>query len=95
LAESPVESSLLAGTSLTEVALTIEVTGGVIVNERGTMVTYRQKCEECGYVYHYNKTTIVPAYSTRSARNFTCPECGNYQEVLLRYLYKGPRQEPT
>jgi predicted RNA-binding Zn-ribbon protein involved in translation (DUF1610 family) len=75
--------------------LAIEVTGGVIVNERGTVVTYRQKCEECGYVYDYNKTTIVPAYSTRSARNFTCPECGNHQEVELRYLYKGPRQEPT
>jgi hypothetical protein len=85
LAESPVESSLRAGTSLTEVALTIEVTGGVIVNERGTVVTYRQKCEECGYVYDYNKTTIVPAYSTRSARNFTCPECGNYQDVLLKH----------
>jgi hypothetical protein len=32
------------------VALTIEVTGGVIVNERGTVVTYRQKCEVRGYV---------------------------------------------
>jgi DNA-directed RNA polymerase subunit M/transcription elongation factor TFIIS len=75
--------------------LTIEVTGGIVVNERGTVVTYRQKCEECGYVYDYNKTTIVPAYSTRRARNFTCPKCGHYQEVLLRYLYKGPRQEST
>jgi rubredoxin len=55
------------------------------------VVTYRQKCEECGYVYDYNKTTIVPAYSTRSARNFTCPECGNYQEVLLRH-YNTTRQ---
>jgi rubredoxin len=66
-------------------ALAIEVTGGVVVNERGTVVTYRQKCEECGYVYDYNKTTIVPAYSTRSARNFTCPECGNYQEVSVTH----------
>ena len=65
--------------------MAIEVTGGIVVNERGTVVTYRQKCERCGYVYDYNKTTIVPAYSTRSARNFTCPECGNYQEVSMRH----------
>ena len=31
--------------------MAIEVTGGIVVNERGTVVTYRQKCEECGYVY--------------------------------------------
>jgi rubredoxin len=73
------------------VALAIEVTGGIVVNERGTVVTYRQKCERCGYVYDYNKTTIVPAYSTRSARNFTCPECGNYQEVSLKH-YNPTRQ---
>jgi len=72
-------------------ALAIEVTGGIVVNERGTVVTYRQKCEECGYVYDYNKTTIVPAYSTRSARNFTCPECAHYQEVSVRH-YKPTQQ---
>jgi rubredoxin len=75
--------------------LAIEITGGIVIRERGTVVTYRQKCENCGYVYDYEKTTIVPAYSTRGARNFTCPECGNYQEVELRYLYKGPHREPN
>jgi hypothetical protein len=65
--------------------LTIEVMGGIVVRERGTVVTYRQRCDECGYVYDYDKTTIVPAYSTRSARNFTCPECGHYQEVSMRH----------
>ena len=38
----------------------IEMTGGLIVNERGTVVTFRQRCEECGYVFDWNKTTIVP-----------------------------------
>jgi hypothetical protein len=73
----------------------IEMTGGVIVAERGTVVTFRQKCEECGYVFDWNKTTIVPAFSSRKVRPFTCPECGNYQEVEARYLHKGPRQTPT
>src|SRR5215211_5694775 len=76
-------------------AMAIEMTGGVIVDERGTVVTFRQKCESCGYVFDWNKTTIVPAYSSRKVRPFTCPECGNYQEVELRYLYKGPGQTPT
>jgi acetone carboxylase gamma subunit len=75
--------------------MAIEMTGGEIVDERGTVVTFRQKCEECGYVFDWNKTTIVPAFSSRKVRAFTCPECGNYQEVEARYLYKGPRQEPT
>ena len=71
--------------------MTIEVNGGIVVRERGTVVTYRQKCDECGYTYDYDKTTIVPAYSTRSARNFTCPECGHYQEVSMRH-YNPTRQ---
>jgi rubredoxin len=73
--------------------MAIEMTGGKIVNERGTVVTFRQKCENCGYVFDWNKTTIVPAYSSRKVRPFTCPECGNYQEVEVRYLHKGPTQE--
>ena len=72
--------------------MAIEVRGGVVVRERGTVVTYRQRCEECGYVYDYDKTTIVPAYSVRSARNFTCPECGNYQEVSMRHY--NPNRQP-
>ena len=38
-----------------------EMTGGKIVNVRGTVVTFQQKCENCGYVFDWNKTTIVPA----------------------------------
>jgi transcription elongation factor Elf1 len=68
--------------------MAIEMKGGVIVRERGTVVTYHQKCGNCGYTYDYEKTTIVPAYSERGARNFTCPECGHYQEVSLRH-YKS------
>ena len=66
-------------------ALAIEVTGGVVLNERGTVVTDRQKREECGYVYDYNKTTLVAAYSTASARNSTCPDCRNYQAVSVTH----------
>ncbi len=72
-------------------SVAIEMTGGVIVDERGTVVTFRQKCEECGYVFDWNKTTIVPAFSSRKVRPFTCPECGNYQEVEVRH-YNPNRQ---
>ncbi len=66
-----------------------EMTGGEIVNVRGTVVTFRQKCENCGYVFDWNKTTIVPAYGSRKVRPFTCPECAHYQEVEARH-YKDP-----
>jgi rubredoxin len=69
----------------------IEIKGGLIVNERGTVVTFRQKCEACSYVFDWNKTTIVPAFSSRKVRPFTCPECGNYQEVVARH-YDPNRQ---
>jgi rubredoxin len=71
--------------------MAIEMTGGEIVNERGTVVTFRQRCEECGYVFDWNKTTIVPAFGSRKVRPFTCPECGNYQEVEARH-YNPNRQ---
>jgi NAD-dependent SIR2 family protein deacetylase len=72
-----------------------EMTGGKIINVRGTVVTFQQKCENCGYVFDWNKTTIVPAYSSRNVRPFTCPECQHYQEVEVRYLHKDHDQEPT
>ncbi len=75
--------------------MAIEMSGGEIVNARGTVVTFRQRCESCGFVYDFNKTTIVPAYSSRKVRPFTCKECGTYQEVEVRYLHKGPQEEPT
>jgi len=65
--------------------MAIEMTGCKIVGERGTVVTFRQKCENCGYVFDWNKTTIVPAYASRRAPPSTCPECGNYQEVVARH----------
>jgi primosomal protein N' len=75
--------------------MAIEMTGGQIVNERGTVVTFKQRCEACGYVFDWNKTTIVPAYGSRKVRAFTCHECGNYQEVEVRYLHKGPHRGHT
>jgi hypothetical protein len=54
-------------------------------------VTFRQRCEECSYVFDWNKTTIVPAFSSRKVRPFTCPQCGNYQEVVARH-YDPNRQ---
>ena len=69
----------------------IEMTGGLIVNERGTVVTFRQRCEECSYVFDWNKTTIVPAFSSRKVRPVTCPQCGDYQEVVARH-YDPDRQ---
>ena len=62
------------------------MTGGKIVRTDGIVVTFRQKCEKCGFVYDFNKTTIVPAYSSRKVRPFTCSECGNYQEVVARHF---------
>jgi ribosomal protein S27AE len=70
----------------------IEIKGGLIVNERGTVVTFRQRCERCGYIFDWNKTTIVPAFGSRKVRPFTCPQCGNYQEVEARH-YNPDRQE--
>lgn len=67
--------------------MAIEMVGGEVVEDRGTVVTFRQKCENCGYVFDFNKTTIVPAFSTRKVRPFTCPECENYQEVEARHYY--------
>ena len=66
--------------------MAIDMVGGEIVNERGTVVTFRQRCESCGFVHDFVKTTIVPAYSSRKVRPFTCPECGNYQEVSARHF---------
>jgi hypothetical protein len=66
--DDPTEDILRDGSDVA-----IEMRGGLIVNERGTVVTFRQRCEECSYVFEWNKTTIVPAFSSRKVRPFTCP----------------------
>ena len=84
--DDPTEDLLRDGSDVA-----IEIEGGLIVNERGTVVTFRQRCEECSYVFEWNKTTIVPAFSSRKVRPFTCPQCGNYQEVVANH-YNPDRQ---
>lgn len=69
-----------------------EMTGGKITNVRGTVVTFQQRCENCGYVFDWKKTTIVPAYGSRKVRAFTCPECNHYQEVEVSH-YKDSSPE--
>lgn len=69
--------------------MAIEMIGGEIVRGRSTVVTFRQKCESCGFVYDFEKTTIVPAYGSRKVRAFTCSKCGNYQEVEARHFKPG------
>ena len=87
--DAPTEGLLRDGSDVA-----IEIKGGLIVNERGTVVTFRQRCEECSYVFDWNKTTIVPAFSSRKVRPFTCPQCGNYQEVVARH-YDPDRATPS
>jgi hypothetical protein len=69
--------------------MAIEMTGGRIVNERGTVVTFRQRCEACGYVFDWNKTTIVPAYGSRKVRPFTCPSAATIKRLKSVIFIRG------
>jgi len=64
------------------------VCGAVIVNTRGTDVTYKEKCESCGYVS--GSTKHAPINSSRNmhstfSSSFMCPKCHKRQEVKIAH----------
>jgi len=76
------------------IAVAVAIRGAVILREHEgaytNQVTYKQRCDNCGYVSPRFPITIsllpgeTVAHGTYHAESFVCPFCGNRQIVEIQ-----------
>ncbi|HCT29574.1 MAG TPA: hypothetical protein DIW31_02310 [Bacteroidales bacterium] len=62
----------------------ITIVGGEISNQKGTTVTYRLKCESCGYI-DSSETTITIMKGVTEVTTRKCPHCGKSQIIKMKF----------
>jgi hypothetical protein len=58
------------------------LTGAVIVNQNGTTVAYRKKCEACGHVEQGTSNMQIPRGILSSS--FFCSRCQRHQKIQIQ-----------
>jgi hypothetical protein len=64
--------------------MAIALTGAVIIEQRGSMMNYRKKCEYCGYVEGGGTTTCAPSSGNILTSSFHCQKCQTRNEVRVQ-----------
>lgn len=58
--------------------------GCIIVEDKGTMMKFKKKCERCGFVKTGGGTlTTAPRKFQKRTSSFKCPKCKNMQKVVI------------
>jgi len=65
----------------------IAISGGVISKQNGSSITYRLKCEKCGFTEH-NENTVTVTKGVTEVSTKKCSNCGNNQVIKLKHLVK-------
>lgn len=60
------------------------LSGAVIVEQRGSMINYRKKCEYCGHVEGGGTTTSAPSSGNVMTSSFLCEKCRTSNEVRIQ-----------
>ena len=63
-----------------EEIMTKAIKGAVIDHED----FYYRKCEVCGYISSFTYKAYLPFIGATYSRPFTCPKCGNKQDVEIK-----------
>ncbi len=74
--------------------MAVAISGAVIVSEYEgpytNMVTYKQRCDNCGYVSPKPPVSVscmpygTVMYGCYHRESFVCPFCGNHQAVRIQ-----------
>ncbi len=60
--------------------MAVAISGAVILGEQGSIVKYKNKCEQCGHVAPGSTSTAI---SNNLNTSFKCFKCGNMQKVRI------------
>lgn len=64
--------------------MVVALSGAVIIEQKGSRVKYKKKCEKCGYVDSATVDGQAPGKNTKTGSNFSCPKCRNNQKIVLQ-----------
>lgn len=64
--------------------MAVALSGAVIVEQRGSLINYRRKCERCGHVEGGGTTTQAPSSGNTSVSSFRCQKCHTQTEVRIQ-----------
>ncbi len=59
------------------------MSGCVIVEDKGNVFVYREKCEKCGFLSRSTLTGALPA-NTSKRLHFVCPKCRAKNTLIIR-----------
>lgn len=60
------------------------LTGAVIVEDRGSLISYRKRCGSCGYIEGGSTTSSAPLVGAVSVGSFTCQKCRSINELRIQ-----------
>ena len=63
----------------------ITISGGVILKQRGSSITYKIKCDKCGNAESSENTVTVSKGVTEISTK-KCSNCGNNQIIKMKLL---------
>jgi len=63
----------------------IAITGGVISKQNGSSITYKLKCEKCGFIEH-NENIVTVTKGVTEVSTKKCSGCGNNQIIKLKHI---------
>lgn len=58
--------------------------GCVIVEDQGSRIRYKKKCEKCGWVDGSTVNDYAPMKGSTRESSFYCPECKVTQKVRIQ-----------
>jgi len=62
----------------------ITISGGEILRQIGTSVTYKLKCDNCGQV-EQSESTVTVTVGVTEITTKKCPNCGKNQLVKMKH----------
>jgi len=65
----------------------IAITGGVISKQKGSSITYKLKCEKCGFI-EQDENTVTVTKGVTEVSTKKCSGCGNNQIIKLKHIDK-------
>lgn len=64
--------------------MAIVLQGAVIIEQQGTNMKYKRKCEKCGWIDGSTVSSSSPSKNSKTNSTFSCPKCKNNQRIEIQ-----------
>lgn len=64
--------------------MAVAISGAVIIEQKGSQMKYKKKCEKCGWVDNSTNFGGAPSKNSTLTSSFTCPKCRNNQKLAIQ-----------